>query len=270
MDGDLLRSNGQASGQLSNNNANCESSNAPSVAQPETDLGPLARDLRDASEKLSDIQKAIKAITVSCIQHADDITQIPELRERYEDLTKEVNLKDTEIVKLENTIEVLEQRASKKEQAVAEDAEKNSVERERLKQEKIKIDQKSIADSEVLEKKKLELKAEAKKALSRQAEKQDGEFRALKKDLEIDLEKRKKELNDQVGNLKSKLKNDQETIRELKAQADKLRLELKDENERREDIEQAKGGYKRKKEQLEEELKDLQEEFSLNSKPLEY
>lgn len=270
MDGDLPRPNGQASGQLSNSNASRESSNAPSVAQPETDLSPLARDLRDASEKLSDIQKAIKAITVSCIQHADDITQIPEFRRKYEDLKKEADDKDAMITSQENALEFLGKRASNKEKAIAEEAEKNSVERERLKQEKIKLDQKSITNSEALERKKLELKAEATKALSRQAEKQNEEFEALKKGLEIDVEKRKKELNDQVGNLKSRLKKDQETIRDLRAQADKLRLELKDENERREDIEQAKGGYKRKKEQLEEELKDLQEEFSLNSKPLEY
>lgn len=270
MDGDLPRTNGNSGGQSSNSSTNRESTNSPSVAQPETDLSPLAQDLRDASEKLSDIQRAIKTITATCIQHADDITQIPEFRKKYEDLRKEVDEKDVTIMNQDNALEFLGKRASSKEEALAKDAEKNSVDRERLEQEKIKLDQKKIADSESLEKRKLELKAEATKELSRQAGKQNEEFMTLKKNLEIDVEKRKKELNEQVGNLKSKIKKDKETICELKAQADKLQLKLRDEIGRSEDIDQARGGYKREKEQLTEKLKDLQEEFSLNSKPLEY
>lgn len=264
-----LRTNGN-SGSRSSNSTNHLSSNAPSVSQPETNLGPLAQELRDASEQLSKIQEAIRAITTSCIQHADDITQIPEVRERYENLRKEVEEKDIMIADQKTAIDVLNRMASEKEDAAADDVKSNLAERERLEQEKVKLDQQKRAVVEALEKKELELKDEATKTLSRQGAELDNKFMAQMKGLEKDLEKRKKEQDEELENLKAKIKKDLDIISKLKVRTDKLRLELNTEIGRREDIDQAKDGYKRDKEQLTEKLKDLQKEFSLNSEPLEY
>ena len=263
------RTNGN-SGNQSSNSTNHQSSNAPSVSQPETNLGPLGQELRDASEKLSNIQEAIQAITTSCIQHADDITQIPEVRERYENLRKEVEEKDKMIADQKTTIDVLNRMASEKEDAAADDVKTNLAERERLEQEKAELDQQKRAIVEALEKKKLELKDEATKTLSQQGAELDNRFKVQMNGLEKDLEKRKKEQDEELGNLKAKIKKDLDTISKLKVRTDKLRLELNTEIGRREDIDQAKDGYKRDKEQLTEKLKDLQKEFSLNSEPLEY
>ncbi|KFY30941.1 hypothetical protein V493_01539 [Pseudogymnoascus sp. VKM F-4281 (FW-2241)] len=269
VDGDLPRTNGHA-GSHSSNSTNRQSSNSSSIAQPETDLGPLAQELRGASEKLSTIQDAIRAITTSCIQHADDITQIPEIREKYDLLKKEVEEKDITIEKLRNTVDVLGERASEKEKAIEGEVAANIADRKTLEEEKVELDQQKRAVVEELEKKRSDLEAEAAKLLSRRAAEQDKKSAAYMKAQEINLEKRKKEQEEQLGNLETEAKKNLETIAELKAQVEKLRLQLKNEAGKSEDIDRAREGYKQDKEQLAEKLENLQKEFSLNSEPLEY
>ncbi|KFY11403.1 hypothetical protein V492_04484 [Pseudogymnoascus sp. VKM F-4246] len=252
------------------NSTNRPSSHAQSVVEPDADLGPLAQEFRNASKQLSSIQEAINAITMSCNQHADDITQIPKFREEYENLTKKAEDKDITIANLKTAIDVLEQRTADRDKAAADDIEANSTERERLKHEKVRLDQKNREVDEALERKKLELEEEATKMLSQRMKGLDEKFETQKKDLEIDIEKQKKELNKQLERLKTKTKKDLETIDKLTAQIDELRHELQNEVGRSEDIDQARGGYKREKEQLTKKLRNLQEEFSLNCEPLEY
>ncbi|OBT85232.1 hypothetical protein VE02_05185 [Pseudogymnoascus sp. 03VT05] len=268
-DDEQPRTNGQ-SGSQSNNSTTRQSSNAPSVSQPEADLIPLAQELRDASEQLSNIQKAIGAITASCIQHADDITQIPEFRERYESLREEVENKDITIANLRTAFDVLDQRAAYKDKAVADDIEANLAKGRRLEKEKLEFEQQKKAAAEALKEKESKLKAEATKTISRRVEEQDKEFIAQKTALENEMEKRKKNQEEELGNLKTKTEKDLETIDKLKAQIDKLRFQSKIEVEKYEDEKRLREAYKQDKEELEGKLKDLQEEFTLNSEPLEY
>lgn len=219
---------------------------------------------------MSNIQKAIGAITASCIQYADDITQIPEFREKYESLRKEVENKDITIANLQTAFDVLDQRAAYKDKAVADDIEANLAERRRLEQEKVEFEQQKKAAAEALKEKESKLKAEATKTISRRVEEQDKKFSAQRKALENDIEKRKKDQEEELGNLKTKAEKDLETIGNLKAQIDKLRLQSKKEVEKYEDEKRLKEVYKQDIEGLEGKLKDLQEEFSLNSEPLEY
>jgi chromosome segregation ATPase len=219
---------------------------------------------------LSNIQKAIGAITASCIQHADDITQIPEFREKYESLRKEVENKDITIANLQTAFDVLDQRAAYKDQAVADDIEANLAEGRRLEQEKIEFEQQKKAAAEALKEKESKLKAEATKTISRRVEEQDKKFSAQRKVLENDIEKRKKDQEEELGNLKTKTEKDLETIGNLKAQIDKLRFQSKKEVEKYEDEKRLKEVYRQDIEGLEGQLKDLQEEFSLNSEPLKY
>ncbi|OBT62005.1 hypothetical protein VE03_08264 [Pseudogymnoascus sp. 23342-1-I1] len=269
MDGEQPRTNGHGSSQ-SSNGTTYQSSNAPSAAQTEANLGPLAQELRDASEKLSNIQEAIQAITTSCIQHADDIIRIPEVQGKYENLRKEVEDKDVAIANLENALDVLELRASKKEEIAAKDAEANLAEKERLDKKKTELDQLKRDATKELRDKEEELKAEAIRTISQRAKEQDKKHMAKMKDVETDLEKRKKGQEEELGNLKAKAKEDFETISGLNEQAKELRRQLKDEVAKLKDIDRAKEGYKKGEEQLEEKLKDLKNEFSLNSEPLEY
>ncbi|OBT80272.1 hypothetical protein VF21_00552 [Pseudogymnoascus sp. 05NY08] len=268
-DDELPRTNGQ-SGSQSNNSTNRQSSNAPSVSQPETDLSPLAQELRGASEQLSNIQGAIKAITESCIQHADDITQIPEFRERYENLRKEVEDKDITIAEQQTTLHVLNRMASEKEQATKSDGEAIIADRKKLEREKDELDQQKTAALEALEKKGLELEDEATRMLSRREIEQDEKFKAKMETLNNEFEKRKKEQDEQFGNLKAKTKKDGKTIAKLNAQIVELQLQSKKDVEKYGDEKRLKEVYKLDIEGLKGNLKDLQEEFSLNSKPINY
>ncbi|ELR04731.1 hypothetical protein VC83_00692 [Pseudogymnoascus destructans] len=261
MDDELPRTNGHTGSQ---------SNNAPSVSQPETDLSPLAQELRGASEQLSNIQNAIRAISASCIQHADHITQIPEWRERYENLRKEVENKDITIADQQTTLNVLNKMASEKDKAAERDVEDFLAKKKSLEQDQVELDQQKRAAAEALKEKESKLKAEVIKTISRRAEEQDKKFHAQMKALEIDMEKQKKDQEEELGNLKAKTKKDAKTITELKAQIDELRLQSKKEVERYEDEKRLKEVYKQDIEGLEEKLKDLQEEFSLNSEPIEY
>lgn len=240
------------------------------MAEPDTNLGPLAQELRGASEQLSNIQKAIRAITASCIQHADDITRIPEVQKRYENLRKEVEDKDMMIADQKTTIDVLNRRASEKEDAAAADVKANIAEREMLEQEREELDQTKRAAAKALEKKKSELKDEATKSLSRRAAEQDKKFMDQTKALEIDYEKQKRDQVEELGNLKAKTKKDLETIGGLNQQIDELRRQLKDEAGKCEDANKLKEGYKQDIKELAGNLEGLRKEFSLNSKPLEY
>lgn len=216
------------------------------------------------------IQRAIGAITASCIQHADDITQIPEFREKYESLRKEVETKDIIIANLRTALDVLDERAAYKDKAVADDIEANLAEGRRLEQEKVEFERQKKAAAEGLKEKESKLKAEVTKTISRREEEQDKKFSAQRKALENDIEKRKKDQEEELGNLKAKTEKDLETIGKLKAQIDKLRFQSKKDVEKYEDEKRLKEVYKQDIEGLEGELKDLQEEFSLNSEPLEY
>ncbi|KFZ01006.1 hypothetical protein V501_10295 [Pseudogymnoascus sp. VKM F-4519 (FW-2642)] len=239
-------------------------------SQPETDLSPLAQELRGASEQLSNIQNAIGAITASCIQHADDITQIPEFREKYESLRKEVENKDIIIANLRTALDVLDERAAYKEKAAADNIEANLAEGRRLEQEKVEFERQKKAAAEGLKEQESKLKAEVTKTISRREEEQDKKFSAQRKALENDIEKRKKYQEEELGNLKTKTEKDLETIGKLKAQIDKLRFQSKKEVQKYEDEKRLKEVFKQDIEGLEGELKDLQEEFSLSSEPLEY
>lgn len=263
------RTNGN-SGNRSSNSTNHQSSNAPSVSQPETNLGPLAQELRNASEQLSSIQDAIRGITTSCIQHADDITRIPEVQERYENLKKEVEDKDIVIADQKTTIDVLNRRASEKEDAAAANVQANIADREMLEQEREELDQKKRAAAKALEKTKSELKDEATKSLSRRAAEQDKKFMDQMEAVEIDYEKRKRDQVEELGNLNAKTKKDLETIGGLNQQIDELRRQLKDEAGKCEDANKLKEGYKQDIKKLAGNLEGLRKEFSLNSKPLEY
>ncbi|KFX93302.1 hypothetical protein V490_04915 [Pseudogymnoascus sp. VKM F-3557] len=269
-DGEALpRTNGH-NGSQSSNSTKRQSSAAPSVSQPEASLSPLAQELCDASEQLSKMQKAIQAIATSCIQHADDIAQIPEIQEKYENLRKEVKEKDKTIADLNTAFNFLDQRASEKEKAVANDAKANLAEKERIEREKSELEQQRRAAVEELREKELKLKDENEKVLSRRAAELDKERKAQMNDFEIDMDKRKKEQDGRVRNLEEKNKKALEKIVKLNGQIDRLRYELKAEVGNREDIDKAKEGYKRDKEELAGKLEDLQKEFSLKSKPLEY
>lgn len=264
-----MQTNGHT-GSQSSGSTKRQSSNAPSVAQPEANLGSLAQELRDASERLSNIQEDIRGITASCIQHADDITHIPETREKYENLRKEVEEKDKVIAEQKTALEVLNRMASEKDRAVADDLEAISAEKEKLDKKQIELDQLRTNVIEELKEKEEELKVKAARTVSQRAKEQDKKLMEKMKDVEADLEKRKNDQEDELRNLEAKAKEDFGTISKLSAQADELRLQLKDKAKRLKDIDRAKEGYRIGEEQLEEKLKDLKEEFSLNSEPLEY
>lgn len=114
------------------------------------------------------------------------------------------------------------------------------------------------------------MEAETAKKLSRLAAEHDVKYKAQIKDLESVMDKRKKEQEGRLRHLEAKIKKDREAIGKLNIQLEALRLQLKNKSEKCKDIDKAKDGYKQDKEELEEKLEDLQKEFSLNSKPLEY
>lgn len=233
-------------------------------------MGPLAQELRDASKQLSNIQDAIRVITASCIQHADDITQIPEVRERYDSLRKEVEKKDATIAEQYITIDVLGRRASEKEETDKKRVQDNLAEKERLEQKKEELDQErkdAVAEQRDEEAK---LKAEAARTLSRLVVEQGEKLKAKMEAIDIDQGKRKKDQEEKLGNLEEKIKKGVKTINEMKARNGELRFQLKTEAGKLEDVEKLKEGYKLDKEELLDKLKGLQKEFSLNSEPLEY
>ncbi|KFY46228.1 hypothetical protein V494_00550 [Pseudogymnoascus sp. VKM F-4513 (FW-928)] len=242
----------------------------PHVAPPRADLGPLTQDLRGASEQLSNIQKAIRTITESCIQHADEITQIPVFREKYENLQKETEEKDKTIERLQTAFGVFEERAAAKDEAATAYAKANSTERERLEDEKAGLDEQKRAVSETLKRRKLELEIEASKALSQREAKQDESFLSRQEQLKADLKKRENDQKEKLVDLEEKHKKAQQKISQLNGQISTLQTELKDETRKHKDTDKAKEGYKQDIEELEEKLEGLQKEFSLNGKPLEY
>lgn len=167
-------------------------------------------------------------------------------------------------------LEVLSRMASEKDKAVADDLEAISAEKERLDKKQIELDQLRINAIEDLKEKEEELKVKAARTVSQRAKEQDKKHMARMKDVEADLEKRKNDQEEELRNLEAKAKEDFETISKLNAQADELRQQLKHEAKKLKDIDRAKEGYRIGEEQLEEKLKDLKEEFSLNSESLEY
>lgn len=233
-------------------------------------MGPLAQELRDASKQLSNIQDAIRVITASCIQHADDITQIPEVRERYDNLSKEVEKKDATIAEQNITIDVLGRRASEKEEIDKKKVQANVAEKERLEQKKEELDQERRNAVAEQRDKEAKLKAEAARTLSRLMAEQDEELKAKMEAIDNDQGKRKKDQEEKLGNLEEKIKKGLKTINEMKARNGELRFQLKTEAGKLEDVEKLKEGYKQDKEELIDKLKGLQKEFSLNSEPLEY
>lgn len=241
-----------------------------SAAEIETYIGPLTKELREASQQLLNAEKAVKAVSDSCIQYADEITQIPLVQKRFEELRGQIVDKDATISNQKIALDVLEQRASDKEQAAKSEVAANRAEKERLQSEKEDILRQREADDEKLRAREEKLRVEAGNELSRLKGVQDREFIAQRKILERDLEKKEKEQAGKVRKLEATSKKALDTINELKLQVETQRNELIVMAGKFEDLDKAKDMYKMEKEQLAMKLEDLQKEFSLSSKPLEY
>jgi chromosome segregation ATPase len=121
-----------------------------SAAEIETYIGPLTKELREASQQLLNAEKAVKAVSDSCIQYADEITQIPLVQKRFEELRGQIVDKDATISNQKIALDVLEQRASDKEQAAKSEVAANRAEKERLQSEKEDILRQREADNEKL------------------------------------------------------------------------------------------------------------------------
>ncbi|OBT99384.2 hypothetical protein VE01_02543 [Pseudogymnoascus verrucosus] len=267
--GEQHDTNGHTSTQPSNTTSR-QRDDMSSAAEIETYIGPLTKELRAASQQLLNAEKAVKAVSDSCIQYADEITQIPLVQKRFEELRGQIVDKDATISNQKIALDVLEQRASDKEQAAKSEVAANRAEKERLQSEKEDILRQREADDEKLRAREEKLRVEAVNELSRLKGVQDREFIAQRKILERDLEKKEKEQAGKVRKLEATSKKALDTINELKLQVETQRNELIVMAGKFEDLDKAKDMYKMEKEQLAMKLEDLQKEFSLSSKPLEY
>ncbi|KFZ19315.1 hypothetical protein V501_00720 [Pseudogymnoascus sp. VKM F-4519 (FW-2642)] len=267
--GEQQDTNGHTSTQPSNTTSR-QRDDMSSAAEIETYIGPLTKELREASQQLLNAEKAVKAVSDSCIQYADEITQIPLVQKRFEELRGQIVDKDATISNQKIALDVLEQRASDKEQAAKSEVAANRAEKERLQSEKEEILRQREAANERLRAREEKLRVEAGNELSRLKGVQDREFIAQRKILERDLEKKEKEQAGKVRKLEATSKKALDTINELKLQVETQRNELIVMAGKFEDLDKAKDMYKMEKEQLAMKLEDLQKEFSLSSKPLEY
>ncbi|KFY98668.1 hypothetical protein V500_01580 [Pseudogymnoascus sp. VKM F-4518 (FW-2643)] len=267
--GEQQDTNGHTSTQPSNTTSR-QRDDMSSAAEIETYIGPLTEELREASQQLLNAEKAVKAVSDSCIQYADEITQIPLVQKRFEELRGQIVDKDATISNQKIALDVLEQRASDKEQAAKSEVAGNRAEKERLQSEKEEILRQREAANERLRAREEKLRVEAGNELSRLKGVQDREFIAQRKILERDLEKKEKEQAGKVRKLEATSKKALDTINELKSQVETQRNELIVVAGKFEDLDKAKDMYKMEKEQLAMKLEDLQKEFSLSSKPLEY
>jgi uncharacterized coiled-coil protein SlyX len=212
----------------------------------------------------------ITAITESCIRHADEITQIPLAQQMYEELKGQIADKDKTIERQQITLDVLEKRASDREQAAKDEVAANLNEKERLEKEKETILRQRETDEKRQRIREEELKLEAANELSRLKIVQERKFIAQKEALEVDMKEKEKEQAEKIRKLETISKTNFDTINELNAQIETQRNELRTAAGNFEDLDKAKDMYKMEKEQLATKLEDLQKEFSLSSKPLEY
>lgn len=127
-------------------------------------------------------------------------------------------------------------------------------EKKKLQTEREELAKKAETVDKRLRAKEAELILEAKKELSKQKAELDKQLNTHKEAQERSMEKQEKELADKLTNLEASNTKGLDTINELKAQIEEQCRLLITEAGRYEDLEKAKGVYKKEKEQLAEQL----------------